>query len=923
MNKIQNMNLKEILDIIDTLIITQEDCEYIFKDEEVQDKFRELYDMYIKGTYQVEILENFLKDNEDFIDKENLILILAKNCKYQLIAIDEEFKEAEQKEPITEQEKNMKVAIIHEVNTRKKMVNNTQRVIYEKGKGIDKILTFYRYDDKENRFILDVLDSRELIDKKHISSVRNRKRFEKIESSFGEEDEEIGIGYILQVISFSDLKEIFPNEKFAFNIQRDMYDREIINKTGISAKELNILMNEDTEEYGKLLEYARNEDFVPYMKQVLKENLKYVDFDKLLLIAGHRFEYGLEMLAKENQDTKGYNEIIGVIKDNIEDKHANISCNLEYEYQDKPVLKQVEYSVEDLNKFYNRFVDNEYLSKSKIQDYKDKISDNEITLKDISENYISVIYTDSALESIAKLNDINFLLVVNKLKWNREKIFENVKQLNNCSTELIKELLDKNLLDTNNIIGLYMDKIIDIEKLLLLKDKINLDNINLQELTKYYKNNVREDATNKDKEDFKTYLKLYKTINIDEATKEEKEKKSEEIIELMMKENKNDDKNVYLEYIENCYKDGLLTLNIILNWAPTLLNLSPEQLVDKFCNDDILSLEQLKELEKNKEIPIDCIFNRYKQIVFDPNIDYNQRINYLKTGYVSEEVIFEMYEKNMVFEEDLQQLAYNGIVRKDKLNKIINNRNWEELERFSEIKSLEFDNLTKRKINNESDNIKNNIRYNENDNKIKNKLIIDPEKRLELIKLFKVSKINPNLSEDNPFYNYEFYATKNEEGKIDFDSILILERYYEDKDNEEKFATNNATYFLRAKDWLVVENLKKDEMTKERKNIVFTANHILASEDKNGSWASSVIYSVVKTMLSSDLKDMSKDEKRRVVVDRLNEVYSEEEILEILNLASEIDSGEHTYEIVDPNKKIIRQRKKIKEDERNNDAEIR
>ena len=63
---------------------------------------------------------------------------------------------------------------------------------------------------------------------------------------------------------------------------------------------------------------------------------------------------------------------------------------------------------------------------------------------------------------------------------------------------------------------------------------------------------------------------------------------------------------------------------------------------------------------------------------------------------------------------------------------------------------------------------------------------------------------------------------------------------------------------------MVLSNLKKSEMTKERKNIVFTANHVIANEKREGSWAKSVIASLAKTMMSCDIKEYSKKNQRKI-----------------------------------------------------------
>ena len=99
---------------------------------------------------------------------------------------------------------------------------------------------------------------------------------------------------------------------------------------------------------------------------------------------------------------------------------------------------------------------------------------------------------------------------------------------------------------------------------------------------------------------------------------------------------------------------------------------------------------------------------------------------------------------------------------------------------------------------------------------------------------------------------------------------------------------------------MVLSNyLKKDEAVKEKKDIIFKANHTIATDEKNGHWAASVIYGIAKTMLSSDLKEYSKENQRRKVVEKLSRVYGHDQLMKILDKGTEIDSGEYIGEIVE------------------------
>lgn len=190
----------------------------------------------------------------------------------------------------------------------------------------------------------------------------------------------------------------------------------------------------------------------------------------------------------------------------------------------------------------------------------------------------------------------------------------------------------------------------------------------------------------------------------------------------------------------------------------------------------------------------------------------------------------------------------------------------------------------------------------------KPKLMIDPNERESLFSLLKAGKPNKvEISETSPFYNYEFYIIPDESGKVNLNSVIIAERIYEEKEEHIKnpnttikYATDNATYFFKYKDLMVLSNyLKKDDAIKETKNIIFKANHTLANGKRNGHWAASVIYGVAKTMLSSDLKEYSKDNQRKIIVEKLSKVYTYDELEKILDKGSSIDSGDSICEIID------------------------
>ena len=303
-------------------------------------------------------------------------------------------------------------------------------------------------------------------------------------------------------------------------------------------------------------------------------------------------------------------------------------------------------------------------------------------------------------------------------------------------------------------------------------------------------------------------------------------------------------------------------------------------------------------------------FEYVKQLAYNEDISYEERMNLLEEGWIPEEEIFELYSKALIKEDDLLKLSQKCIISKNKTYNLINKTQLHDLEKHSNI-ILEIDDTLK-KIKRD-----NSLYNNEKEKSLvkndKTTLIIDPNEREEFFSLLKAGKPDRvKISDNSPFYNYEFYIIPDESGKVNLNSVVIAERIYEEKeehllnnskkDKILKYATNNATYFFKYKDLIVLSNyLKKDDALKKSKNIIFKANHTIAKDEKNGRWAADVIYGIAKTMLSSDLKDYSKDNQRKIIIEKLNQVYNYDELIKILDKGSQIDSGEYICEVINDN----------------------
>ena len=903
MSAIVRMKLRDILDQVN-LIIRENDIVYFCEDMAVIEGYRELYAMEPKDRLWMTRIREFLIANEKHIDKENFILLTVYNYKDNIEKLEEEksrlMSEFDKK---TDAETLMQISEMHiEAEAQRKHLKKAIKL----GKGVEACLTFYCYNDEKERFEVEVVDSKEVIEDQKRSEHKKLQRFDELDALLANEKEnqDFGIEYILQAILLTDLYEVFPNRTFGDEIRTMILENEILRKGIRTEREISELKTQRrVEEYIELIESSDFKDMLPSVKHTLREYVKYLDLDRLLVLSAYRLEDGLEKGYIDPKLYMGVKEILDVILKSIK---PNYQDNRPFVIQDKGDSYneiEVNYSVKDIKKCLRRFTSSRYLTKQDVEEYRQKIASGEMSLVDLDDECISVLFSQAEIEKHALLSEDNFIYVVHKLSWEREKVLACIKSTGHCSSDLALNLIANNKIEIIDLVDLYENGKITLAELMEIKDTIDLsEGLSFEKLNDYYKLTRLKLEDEEAKENYRKYLELYKGVLIDETTEKSKDASSNRLIEHIIE---NCDGKEYFVAIKNYYKEGMLTLSSILEWESY-------EMIDDLYNDGLVSVDEILDLAKQNKVPFEYISKVFSMLVKQKDLDYDTRLEYIKKGYVSEKDIIDLYNQNLIFEKDLEELSKTGIIREDTYRKAVNSRTREELEKNSTIRLIGLNRLKK----------KNNEIYGEGSvnggyqvGSHKPKEIIDPNTREEYIYLFNACRAETDLDEESPFYNYVFYAIPDESGEIGLNSVVIAERYYEDKETETKFATNNATYFFRYRDLMVLSNLKKSEMTKDRKDIVFTAKHSLATDEKGGRWAASVIYGIAKTMLGSNLDEYSSENQRIIVMEQLHRIYTDEEIRLILDLGIEIDDGQYNCEIIDDGRAGRRKGRSVSSDD--------
>lgn len=885
MSKVEKMSLIDILSEIEPMIYRY-NVDYIFEDSEKLLEFLEKYKDVIENGV---LIVPGLLEYETYINKEKLVLVLMFNYKENIIKLERRLEELIQgRTNFTEEQRMVAVMKLQkEIEMQKQIFNK----LVEVSRGIRSFLINYYYIESEERYRIVLLGRKDIIDEKIPQTTKSFKKFDKVDSNFKKKspDKNLGLEFALQSLLLTDLSEIFTRRELGAAIRTMILDNNVLKrgeKTHNELEQLKRLPNRDEYE-----DIAKNINFVEILsdvKETLREYAEHMDIDKLLLISAFRFFDALENNCINPKMQSNIEEILQQILSNISDKKLQIDCELEMKDNGIFVLKRVTYSVADLEKTLSRFNGGSYISLREVEEYRKKVNEEQVTLLKIPAGYADILFSIDELKELALLSEDNLIYVAGKLNWKNETILTAIINIGTCSSKTILILLESEKISLKEVVELYEENIISLDTIIQIKGIIDLsEGVDLEKINEYYtelqENSEDEELVNR----YNKYVELYKMVYIEDKSNEEKEKKASSIVEMLIE---NFEGKEYNKAIKEYYKRGLITLNSIVEW-------SNENLVVELYNEGIILLQELEDLTSEGKVSKKYIIEIYEHTIWDANLKQEQRVSMLIKGWISIETIEQLFRKNLIDKEDLRILVDANIISEESRTKIIESLSREEAEANSSICLVIDESLKKIKGNERCEQSTN---YNYRSSGSKDKIIISPNAREEFFELLGAKKVRTTkIDEDNPFYNYQFYVIPGKDGKIHLNSPVIAERYYEDKETERIFATDNATYFFQYGDLMVLSNYaKKDEVVGKKENVVFRSNHTIANEKRKGNWASSVIGNIVRTLLSSDLKEYNSENQKLIILAKIRELYTSEQIMEMLSLEEEIDSGKHLYEVI-------------------------
>lgn len=858
MKQIDIISMKDLLDKTNC-ILRKDDIILISDDIETVTEFMNNFGKEFNSTS----VKKFLIEHKDTINKKKLVFLLSMNYRENLKQLKEIMKQDEER-------KDFKAFKEH---YNQYQLQTTYKEEAERlAKGLDVYLYSNVIDEEGIVEYIDILSSKEIIDKQINSGKKQKNRFDRINNTVKNGK---GFSYIAQSIVLTDLEDIVCTDLKLGQYIRDAILNNIAIKEKVATKEqLDYLRMNDAEAYIDIIDNIDNRNIPEELTNMLEKHIKYIDIDKFLLDAAYRYEEALENGIMPKDTLPSIKVIVGMILDNIEKKYTSIEGTIQAKKDNK--LVDILYKYSDIEKLFDRIQGEEYLSKEELNFTKTMVLEGQMKISTIPENLLYLNnFSNEQLMNIMLYNKDNFIYVTKILGLNEEEITNQLLKLEKGDKELIIDLIRNDNITIKSALDVFYKGKINAEFFKEFSEEVDISSeVNLQTINElYHQTKKSKEPNEEDLSKLSRQIELYKMINIEGKSKEEIEEASENVIYEIGEEFDKQNKDITL-YFEN----GLLTLNTVADWTG-------DSFIEKLYNESKITFQDLEKLYNNKKISQTLI---EKAILENQELEYAELMAYIYLGYVSENKIEELYMSGKIFDSTLEEIALQGKISPQKYLELTTQRTKEVLEENSKIK-LELVNIPdKKEING--------IVIKENDERItdtsykvpvkNNKTLIDPGARykfLELLGAIDAKAIIPD--EDNAFYNYEFFVIPDANGELQANSVVIAERIWEDKEDQTKgLATENATYFFQYKDLMVNSNLSKKEMSQERDKIISTANHRI------GSWAVSVLYRIAQTTKSSNLKDYKKgDERATVVIDELLKLYSHEQLKEILNMAKEID----------------------------------
>ncbi len=378
--------------------------------------------------------------------------------------------------------------------------------------------------------------------------------------------------------------------------------------------------------------------------EVLKRNIRYIDFDKMLLVTAYRYLEKLQE-AKGDKDTeRTLMETIKILNNLMSPKTTikGVFCS-----DKESVLNKFTYK--DLQKEMERFTEEGYISTEEISQIKNDLISGVIELKDVPYIKIKIANFDrKEINEIAMQSDSNILFL---LKNNEQSIKDNIENIlytkGNCCDELFLYIMEKELLDINKMMALYEAGIFSENQLKQIKAENILLQLNtlvnekIKDLFEIIANEESE-VTSEDMALANRYVNLYKVLNIEGKENNEIDENAQELVSSF-------EENLSDEVLKALYKYGVISLDVAVDWGINI--------IDLLCTNDMKPID-VKNLYQKGIINIEAI----KMVLVKSNLSYEEKFDLIHSTFDGDSEEERKIREELENYLDIKQ-GYKNIVR--------------------------------------------------------------------------------------------------------------------------------------------------------------------------------------------------------------------------------------------------------------------
>lgn len=428
-------------------------------------------------------------------------------------------------------------------------------------------------------------------------------RLKKIEKS-------IGLENVIKYLVPTDLIDIckYPNlgnllASRLFKTRKNNGDLNYQNR--ITGEERKISEDEELPKNAKMFDW---EEFT----QTVKDNIKYIDIDKMLILSNAVFlnEY------KHNYNNHSYEEINELreytkkTEDLLKDKKLTFfSRKLRKGLRQKDISTYVEDS-------YKKFIGGQYYSIDELNDLIENIiigkQDIETITPEEFSSKLELTSSEIAMMLIKRPSNIKYL-IENQL-ISKEQLIEVLNVQGRFADEELIYLCNNEVVDSNLILELYNKKQISLENIKGLKKGLEKseflkDMVSSKKLVELYFDEEKS-------EEFNRYRKLFKVICIDDQTPEEQYDVSLDLLDQSL--DLLEDEKI-LEF----YHMGLVSIDALLDFIK-----SPKLLKDLYLKGELKPIDARRMYDTGK-ISKDTI----QEVLASPEIDDGKKITLIYSTF--------------------------------------------------------------------------------------------------------------------------------------------------------------------------------------------------------------------------------------------------------------------------------------------------